>query len=105
MAPIWGQLDNPKVWVPVYVALLLFSILHPAVLVYGDSFQMDDLARKENSLPVKLHAIGTTFWWLGFLGVFRNLQEVVRKRMTASLIEGGKEHARQASQIACIFVR
>lgn len=77
-SPIYEQLDNPKLYVPVTFMLLSMAALHPAMILYGS--WSDSNMWSNNHLAVSMHAIAVIPWWLGFVSSFHNLQDVVRMR-------------------------
>ena len=78
LSSLWHNLDERRVYVPIYFILVALAVLSPIVIFRAGS--RTDTAVASTPQTLGLHALGTLFFWCGFVFMFHNLRAVVRLR-------------------------
>lgn len=80
---VFSHLDSPAVRLFVCAVLASMIILHPALVLGWLSLteEVGPFSEPSRSLPVRMHAVGAAFLWIGVLQMFDNLRQGVRLRV------------------------
>ncbi len=78
LSPLWQKLDEWYVYIPIYLILVALAVVSP-VLIFRAGMRSDTPV-SSTTQTLSLHAMGSLFFWWGFVMMFHNLREVVRLR-------------------------
>lgn len=78
LSPLWQKLDEWYVYIPIYLILVALAVVSPVLIFQAG--KRSDTHVSSTTLTLSLHAMGSLFFWWGFVMMFHNLREVVRLR-------------------------